>query len=111
MGYQAKLISGIKRLRAEFNLTQDKFAEKVGLTLDGIRNIEQGRSTPTAKTIDFICSAFNIRPVDLFLDSPTVKKEELKQLVLDKINLSDVNDLKMLNDLLDFIRKNFKNDK
>lgn len=106
--YQAQLIIGIKRLRKNLNLTQEKFAERIGLTLDGIRNIEQGRSTPTAKTIDLICTTFNVRPVELLLETPTTEKLKLHQTLLDKINITSMEELKMANDMLDFIHKNFR---
>ena len=107
MNYQTQLIIGIKRLRKDLQLTQESFAEKIGLTIDGIRNIEQGRSTPTAKTIDLICTTFNIRPIELLLETPTDEKQKLQQIILDKINISSIEDLKMVNEMLDFIKRNF----
>lgn len=67
MKYLNLLSSNIKLLRLKNGLTQEEFAEKVGLTTNGVSNIERNRYQPTAETVDKICKAFNITPQELLI--------------------------------------------
>ncbi len=48
-------------------MTQEEFAEKIGMSLNGVSNIERNRYQPTAKVIDRICNIFEITPAELLL--------------------------------------------
>lgn len=65
MNYQKLITSNIKLLRQKHGLTQEQFAEKLGITTNGVSNIERNRYQPTAKMIDKICKTFNITPIEL----------------------------------------------
>lgn len=65
MNYQELITSNIKEFRYKNGLTQEQFAEKIGITVNGVSNIERNRYQPTAETIDKICKAFNITPAQL----------------------------------------------
>jgi len=67
MKYQKLLSTNIKNLRQRNNLTQEEFAEKIGLSLNGVSNIERNRYQPTAATIDKICEVFEITPQELLV--------------------------------------------
>lgn len=67
MKYQELINSGIKNLRKSHNLTQEEFAEKIDISIQGLSNIERNRYQPTADTIDKICKAFKITPAELLL--------------------------------------------
>ena len=67
MDYQKLINTNIKALRQKHLLTQEEFAEKVGLSLQGLSNIERNRYQPTAETIDKICKAFQITPAELLI--------------------------------------------
>lgn len=69
MKYQKLLSIKIKELRLKHNLTQEEFAEKIGLSLNGVSNIERNRYQPTANTIDKICSVFQITPAELLIQN------------------------------------------
>ena len=71
MKYQKLLSTKVKELRLKYNLTQEEFAEKIGLSLNGVSNIERNRYQPTANTIDKICSVFQITPVELLIQNST----------------------------------------
>ena len=64
MKYQKLISTKIKELRLKNNLTQEEFTEKIGLSLNGVSNIERCRYQPTAETIDKICDAFKISPLE-----------------------------------------------
>ncbi|MBR1908298.1 helix-turn-helix transcriptional regulator [bacterium] len=63
--FQELINNSIKELRNKTGLSQEKFSEKCGISTDNYRNLEHNRYTPKAKTIDKICSAFNITVVEL----------------------------------------------
>ncbi len=77
MDYKKLINTNIKKLRQLNSLTQEEFAEKVGLSLQGLSNIERNRYQPNAKTIDNICNAFKICPAELLLYNQNNDNEEI----------------------------------
>ena len=80
MNYQKLLADNIKELRLKNNLTQDAFSEKIGLSLNGLSNIERNRYQPAASTIDKICKVFNITPVELLLTKAESNEDTIKNI-------------------------------
>lgn len=76
MKYQELINKNIKELRQNNNLTQEEFAEKIGISIQGLSNIERNRYQPAAETVDKICRAFKITPVEL-LTPPVNDSEEI----------------------------------
>ena len=70
MQYQKLINYGIKRLREKLELTQEQFAEKIDVSNQGLSNLERNKYQPQSETIDKICKAFNVSPIDLLLDYP-----------------------------------------
>ncbi len=56
----------VKRLREEKNLTQEVFAEIIGVSRDLIAKIETGKRKITSNVIIKILIAFNISQIDLY---------------------------------------------
>lgn len=56
----------IRRIRTSLNLSQEDFAEKVGLHRTYIGQIERAEKNITLKNINKICYALKIDPKDLF---------------------------------------------
>ena len=77
MNYQKLINTNIKELRVKNGLTQEEFAEKIGISIQGVSNIERNRYQPTAETIDKICKNFDITPVELLLVKHTNHEELL----------------------------------
>lgn len=103
MKYQKLITNGIRRLRKKSGLTQEAFAEKIGLTVEGVRNIEYNKYTPTAKTIDSICNSFMISPFELIL--PEIDQDEdLLIEIAKKLKLCTNKDLRRVNAIIDIIR-------
>lgn len=50
----------IKKIRKELDLTQQEFADRIGVKRGGIANYEIGRNEPTNSVISLICREFNI---------------------------------------------------
>jgi len=81
MNYQKLLANNIKELRLKNNLTQEAFAEKIELSINGLSNIERNRYQPTASTIDKICKVFNITPAELLLIKSDASEDIIKNIV------------------------------
>ena len=81
MGYQKLINMNIRELRLKNNLTQEEFAEKIGISIQGVSNIERNRYQPTADTIDKICSAFEIIPAQLLVVTQKNNEDIIKNIV------------------------------
>lgn len=68
MNYQELINKNIKDLRKKHNLTQEQFCEKIGMSLQGLSNLERNRYQPTADTIDRICKVFKLTPIELLAE-------------------------------------------
>ena len=82
MNYQELINSGIKNLRKSKNLTQEEFAEKIDISIQGLSNIERNRYQPTAETIDKICRVFKITPYELLLPKTKENEDIIKNISL-----------------------------
>lgn len=80
MKYQKLINSNIKELRIKHGLTQEEFAEKIGISIQGLSNLERNRYQPTSDTIDKICKNFNISPVELLLTKNKDNENLLKNI-------------------------------
>lgn len=80
MDYQKLINTNIKELRIKNGLTQEEFAEKIGISIQGVSNIERNRYQPTAETIDKICKNFSITPVELLLIKHKTHDEHIKNI-------------------------------
>ncbi|MFI3300919.1 MAG: helix-turn-helix transcriptional regulator [Candidatus Gastranaerophilales bacterium] len=81
MNYQKLINSNIKKLRNKYQLTQEEFAEKIGVSIQGLSNLERNRYQPTSETIDKICKAFNIEPVELLLVDVKINEDMINNIV------------------------------
>ena len=81
MKYLKLLSTNIKKLRLKYDLTQEEFAEKIGLTTNGVSNIERNRYQPTAETVDKICKAFNITPQELLITQSDSNSDIINNIV------------------------------
>ena len=80
MKYQQLINKNIRELRIKKGLTQEEFAEKIGISIQGLSNIERNRYQPTSETIDKICNAFKITPLDLLLTKNNTNKILIKNI-------------------------------
>lgn len=93
----------IKLLRKTLSLTQDEFAEKLGLARNSIASYESGRRNPNDAIIKLICREFNVDYFwltegvgEMFMAFPETMLDEL----VDEYNLDD-NDKVFLKAYLD----------
>ncbi len=50
----------IRKLRRELDLTQQEFADRIGIKRGGVANYEIGRNKPIDSVISLICREFNV---------------------------------------------------
>lgn len=50
----------IKKIRKELDLTQQKFADRIGTTQNVLANWESGRRNPSSSVVNNICKTFNV---------------------------------------------------
>jgi DNA-binding XRE family transcriptional regulator len=103
MNYTQLITQGIKNLRLKHDYTQEQFAEKIDMSVQGYRNIEQGKYLPTAKTIDSICSKFNINPIDLLVSDSTGTAKELQDIIAAKVRTCSLEKLIKINKIIDIL--------
>ena len=68
----------IKKIRKELDLTQQEFAERIGVKMNTVATYEMGRSTPSDSALSLICREFNVNEEwlrsgtgEMFKASPT----------------------------------------
>lgn len=108
MNYQELLCNNIKALRVSKNMTQAKFAETVGLSVEAIRNIEHQKYTPSANTIDMICNKFNLSPVDLLVPTITDDQSSIISAINSKLKDCEPTELNSINTMIDIIRMTYR---
>jgi len=108
MGYQNLLCTNIKNLRLSKNMTQAKFAETIGLSVEAVRNIEHQKYTPSANTIDVICSKFGLSPIDLLVGELSDEQSAIISIINDKLKDCDIKELNSISAMIDIIRLTYK---
>ena len=87
----------IRHLRKEvLKLSQTEFGKKIGLSPQGVAEIEKGRNVLTDRNFDAICKAFNVNPNwlrngvgEMFGKSREETREEIIQSVVEEFGLTD----------------------
>jgi transcriptional regulator with XRE-family HTH domain len=56
----------LREIRASRKLTQEEFAEALGISVDFLSLIERGRNAPSFETLDKIAKRLHVSVADLF---------------------------------------------
>lgn len=83
----------LKNIRLDNNLTQDDFAEKLGVTRQTVSSWENGKSYPVIENIIKISEIFNISLDNMLKEYQSHKKvndSQIKTIVFGKLNEVDV---------------------
>ena len=108
----------IKTLRLNLNLTQQQFAEKIGVNRTTITNIETGKKTPSDLIINAICTVYSVNKEwlctgkgKMFLGKPdAIIAENFRRKLISKISkLSDAQ-LVVLAEIAEDFCNNFNSD-
>ena len=102
--YQKLINKSIKTLRLNHHLTQEAFAEKIGISIQGLSTIERNRYQPSAETIDKICAAFQISPVELLIDNSGTNDELINDINI-KLKMCSRKKIKQISDIISIIIK------
>ena len=93
-------------LRRANKLTQESFAEKIGIDLRTVARAESGKNRPSAQTMELIASAFQI-PISYFFDESTYKKDISKTALIyeinTKLNVLSKSNLQKVNEFINLI--------
>ncbi len=103
MSYQEMINGGIKRLRVSKKLTQEQFAEKINMSVQGYRNLEHNKYQATAETVDKVCDVFNISPVELLLPEPEKDIAKIIELINKKLCTCNLDKLIRINNMIDLM--------
>lgn len=79
----------IKDLRTAQSLTQEIFAEKIGISTRSISFIETGKTFPTADTLSKICDVLQVAPHQLFYFENQIEIDRIKEQLINKIKTDD----------------------
>ena len=93
----------IREIRLQRKLTQEQFAEKINMSIQGYRNLEHNKYQPTAETVDKICDVFNISPVELLLPNPQKELTTIIELIENKLRTCDIGKLIRINNMIDLM--------
>ncbi|MBI5326939.1 MAG: helix-turn-helix transcriptional regulator [Deltaproteobacteria bacterium] len=102
----------IREERKKARLTQEKFAERVGLSVDYIGYIERGKQAPYLKTLERIAKTLGVEVYELFIFRKDGKKVDedmaIKELILSVRNRNP-DDIRFIASILKqiFERKHF----
>ena len=82
----------IKYYRELRHLNQSELAIQADSSNGMIGNIESGKAYPSFKNIIAIANALKVHPADLFLRDASKSKEEIREILKEKIN-KDINQI------------------
>lgn len=71
----------IMQRRKELGLSQEKLAEKLGISKNHLSNIERGQYIPTTEFIFKICNTMGNTPDYYLIGTPTAETNEIVKLI------------------------------
>ncbi len=86
----------LKRLRKQRELTQEQFAEKLGVSCQSVSRWELGVCYPDFELLPIIANCFEVT-IDSLLSNDDISKERDKELFFEKLNTFDYKDVEQLN--------------
>ncbi len=76
----------IQNYRREKNITQEKLAEKAGISVVYLSKIENGRVYPTLETLSNICTELGVDIAEILTNTEIARKEYANDRVLELFN-------------------------
>lgn len=73
---QERLGSGLRAHRRHVGLTQERIAERLGMDVRYVREIELGRQNLTLQTVDRIARTLSVDPLELLTGGRWIKAED-----------------------------------
>ena len=111
MNLKKKLGSRIKIVRLKRKITQEKLAEKIGISPQSLSQLERGDNFLSADVLEKLCLELNVRPSVIFdfeIDLKNAKNEDInvdKEIMDETLQLIKENPSKvyMMNKLVKFL--------
>lgn len=95
------LAKQLKAQRKQLRLSQEQFAEKVGISLPLISELERGRANPTLQTLGKISDALGMSVAELLdVDGALADPERIRARIDDSLNGMNAEQLKVIAALL-----------
>lgn len=99
--------SRLKKARLRKKLTQEFVAEKVNISADLLRNIENGRNIGSVPTLLNLCNFLEITPDMIFEPLITTKKDTLDTTLMEYISSISPEDKEILKKIIIHMDKNY----
>ena len=93
----------IRELRKTKSLTQEQLAERIGLDVKQISNLETGSCFTTMATIEKLAECFNCEIYQLFNYSHLKTKDEIIPIILKKLTNASEKELQIIAKIIDNI--------
>ena len=106
IGQKIKDARNSKKIEGEKEYTQEGVSEKVGLSPDQYRNIENGRSLGSVQALLNICNLLEITPNDLFYELLKKKEEVLDKKLYGEFQDLTLKEKELIRTLMVHIKKN-----
>lgn len=99
--YLVEMGERISQKRKEKNLTQERFAEKVGVSLQTVSNIECGKKAARPENIAKICVALDVTADYILLGK---KSEEDMTGIIKTISVLPEKEYRVITDIVDLLQ-------
>lgn len=96
----------LKKARKKLKYTQEFVAENVDISIDLLRNIENGRNIGSVPTLLNLCNFLKISPNTLFIELLDFKEDTLDSTLLEQIKSISKKDKETLKNIIIHIDKN-----
>jgi len=97
----------LKKARKKLKYTQEYVAENVDISIDLLRNIENGRNIGSVPTLLNLCNFLKISPNTLFSELLDFKEDTLDSTLLEQIKSISKKDKETLKNIIIHIDKNY----
>lgn len=97
----------LKQARKNLKYTQEFVAESVNISIDLLRNIENGRNVGSVPTLLNLCNFLKLSPNKLFGELLEFKDTTLDSTLSNYLKEISLNDKKILKDIIIHIDKNY----
>ena len=98
----------LKKARKKLKYTQEYVAENVDISIDLLRNIENGRNIGSVPTLLNLCNFLKISPNTLFGELLDFKEDTFDSTLLEQIKSISKKDKEILKSIIIHIDKNYK---
>ena len=86
MTLKKQLGKRIQELRKKKKLTQEKFAELIGIDPKNVSKIENGNNYPTAENLTSIANALDAEIYELFVFKDNISYESMKSEIIEALD-------------------------